>query len=300
MRFFELFSLLGGLALLLGLIAPVRAAEYVELPIADGFELPVGRNGQSYYKSRSVRENGHLGEDWNGIGGGNSDLGDPIYCVADGVVVMAQMMGGGWGGVVITRHAYLEGREVKYVDALYGILFDFSVTLGQPVKRGQQVGRMGNDRGRYSAHLHFEMRKNIQVGLWRTSFPRDFSIYWSPSDFIAAHPVDEKFRRRIAKVPVNTYPKTRPPLVAGPNYHTPALPLSRAGVAIRNGMVVETNRPLSRTSPSTFVARNGEAYLRRSLPKAQPEKVAPAPTPRPRRPDFRVDRFEDMRILGYE
>jgi hypothetical protein len=31
----------------------------------------------------------HLGEDWNGTGGGDTDLGDRVYCAADGLLRFA-------------------------------------------------------------------------------------------------------------------------------------------------------------------------------------------------------------------
>ena len=59
------------------------------VPLADGFDYPVGKpNGEGYYKSRGLRLNipRHMGEDWNGNGGGNSDDGDPVYTVGTGLV----------------------------------------------------------------------------------------------------------------------------------------------------------------------------------------------------------------------
>jgi hypothetical protein len=40
--------------------------------LADGFDFPVGiPDGQGYYKARGFRPNGHLGEDWDGVRGGD-------------------------------------------------------------------------------------------------------------------------------------------------------------------------------------------------------------------------------------
>ena len=83
----------------------------VKLRLADGFDFPVGRpDASGYYKARGFWPNGHLGEDWNGRGGGNTDLGDPVYACADGVVVHSRDVRVGWGNVVIIRHAYRDNR----------------------------------------------------------------------------------------------------------------------------------------------------------------------------------------------
>src|SRR6202030_2561076 len=102
--------------------------------LADGFDFPVGKpDAKGYYKARGFRVNGHVGEDWDGVGGGDTDLGDPIYCVGDGIVVFARDVHLGWGNVVIVRHAYREGGTVKYIDSLYGHLQKMLVSRGQRV-----------------------------------------------------------------------------------------------------------------------------------------------------------------------
>jgi len=168
--------------------APCGHAErMVRVPLADGFEIPVGKPpGEGYYVFRGYAPNGHLGEDWNGKGGGDSDLGDPVYACADGIVVFSYDVRVGWGNVVIVRHAYRDADgSVRQVDSLYAHLDRRTVRKDQIIKRGQQVGTIGTAHGRYAAHLHFEMRKNLQVGMNRSQFPRDFSVYYSPRQFMA-------------------------------------------------------------------------------------------------------------------
>src|SRR5260370_39091430 len=106
-------------------------------------------NGQRF------TENKPLGEDLNGIGGENSCLGDPIYAIADGCVLLALDVGPGWGNVVILLHVYLENGERKYVESYYGHVQDMLVHPGETVKRGQQIATVGTANGRYFAHLHF-------------------------------------------------------------------------------------------------------------------------------------------------
>lgn len=61
------------------------------IPLSDGFDLPVGPpDAVGYYDAQPIGgDRGHLGSDWNGNGGGDSDLGDPIYAAAGGVVSAA-------------------------------------------------------------------------------------------------------------------------------------------------------------------------------------------------------------------
>ena len=156
--------------------------------LADGFDLPVGKpDGRGYYKARGMRSHGHLGEDWDGVGGGDTDLGDPVYCIGDGVVVFARDCHQGWGNVIIVRHAYREGGSVRNVDSLYGHLQKILVHRGQAIRRGQQIAAIGNAHGLYDAHLHLEVRKNIAIGMSRDKFAQDLSNYYDPSDFIASH-----------------------------------------------------------------------------------------------------------------
>jgi len=156
--------------------------------IADGFDFPVGRpEAEGYYKARGFRPGGHVGEDWDGVRGGDTDMRDPIYSIGDGIVVFARDVHLGWGNVVIVRHAYRDGGNVKYIDALYGHLNTMLVSRGQRVSRGQQIATMGNAHGRYDAHLHFEIRKNLEIGMSRSKFQKDFSNYYDPTQFIASH-----------------------------------------------------------------------------------------------------------------
>ena len=156
--------------------------------LADGFDFPVGKpDAQGYYKARGFRAKGHLGEDWDGVGGGDTDLGDPIYSIGGGIVVFARDCHMGWGNVIIVRHTYREGGEVKNIDALYGHLNTMLVRRGQAVGRGQQIATMGTAHGLYDAHLHLEIRRNLEIGMSRAKFARDFSNYYDPTQFIQAH-----------------------------------------------------------------------------------------------------------------
>jgi murein DD-endopeptidase MepM/ murein hydrolase activator NlpD len=156
--------------------------------LADGFDFPVGKpDAQGYYKARGFRTKGHLGEDWDGVRGGDTDLGDPIYSIGDGIVVFARDCHMGWGNVIIVRHTYREGGEIKNVDALYGHLNTMLVRRGQSIARGQQIATMGTAHGLYDAHLHLEIRTNLEIGMSRAKFARDFSNYYDPTQFIQSH-----------------------------------------------------------------------------------------------------------------
>ena len=48
---------------------------------------------------------------------------------------------------------------------------------------------MGGNFGMYAVHLHFEMRKNLRIGMNRMQFARDNTNYYSPRNFITQHRV---------------------------------------------------------------------------------------------------------------
>jgi murein DD-endopeptidase MepM/ murein hydrolase activator NlpD len=184
--------LLASFALAILLSATAHAERKTAIFVADGFDFPVGKpNADGYYKARGYTAHGHLGEDWNGRGGGDTDLGHPVYSIAHGIVLFAKNYYHGWGNCVIVRHAYQEAGQTKYVDSLYAHLDQINVRYGQHVKRGQLVGTIGTGGGLYPAHLHFELRKDIRVGMARQAFPKDDSVYWSGTHFI-------NDRRRLA------------------------------------------------------------------------------------------------------
>ena len=93
-------------------VGSVRAEDTAAVKLADGFQCPVGSDGKGYYKARGMQPNGHLGEDWNGNAGGDTDLGAPVTATAHGVVLFARDFHLGWGNVIIVRHAYMEGAQV--------------------------------------------------------------------------------------------------------------------------------------------------------------------------------------------
>src|SRR5438128_5893274 len=80
--------------------------ELASLPFAKRFDFPLGsEHGALAYNAQRFTGNHHLGDDLNGIGGENSDLGDPIYPVADRRALLARDGGPGSGNVVIVLHA---------------------------------------------------------------------------------------------------------------------------------------------------------------------------------------------------
>ncbi len=182
------------------------AADTIRVPLADGFDFPVGKpNAEGYYKYRGFWPNGQWGEDWNGKGGGNSDLGDPIYAMGAGVVVLSEDIKVGWGNCVIVRHAYRDATgKIDMVDSLYAHLQERKVKVYDVVERGQLVGTMGGNNGMYAVHLHFEIRKNLQIGMNRSQFARDYSNYHSPTTFINANRQLQGTFQKV-DIPVRTF-----------------------------------------------------------------------------------------------
>jgi hypothetical protein len=165
----------------------VPASELASLPLATRFDFPLGsEHGAMAYNAQRFTENKHLGDDLNGIGGEDSDLGDPIFAVADGRVLLARDGGPGWGNVIIVLHAYDEKGQRRYAQSYYAHLQTMLVTAREEVWRGEQIATVGTAQGRYWAHLHFEMREFITPYIG-PGYRQDTRGWLNPSGFIQAH-----------------------------------------------------------------------------------------------------------------
>ncbi|MBQ4821153.1 M23 family metallopeptidase [Aquimarina sp. MMG016] len=148
--------------------------------ISKSFDFPVGKpNAKGYYNAQKFRNNNHLGDDWNGVGGGNTDLGDPIYSIGHGYVSFAENIGGGWGNVIRIIHQY----QGKYYESVYAHCNTINVQKGDLIKKGAMVGTIGNAGGLYYAHLHLEIRDNIFMDIGG-GYAEDPTGYLDPTKFI--------------------------------------------------------------------------------------------------------------------
>jgi len=188
--------------------------QYMQADIepADGFDFPVGnpdakgsyrdaKTGLQYrgwYVATEFMESFslgiHPGEDWNGRGGGNTDLSQAVFSVANGKVVFADDCGNPWGKVVMIEHLYYENHEKKTIRSLYAHLEGFQVKKGEKVSRRQKIGTIGLDpEKQYLAHLHLELRRDASLPptYWPSSHDKKdawiASHYASPSGFIRSH-----------------------------------------------------------------------------------------------------------------
>lgn len=164
--------------------------------LTDGFSWPVGKPdfvGEGYYRFRTfaLESSFHPGEDWKVNKGGNASLGESVYSIAHGLVIISEDFGGGWGNAIVIRHRYRDtDGVVRFVDSLYTHLDERKVQQGHLVERSQEIGTIGNNNGMYSAHLHLELRRNLRIGVMNR---RDFDTsaqtkdWIEPSHFIREH-----------------------------------------------------------------------------------------------------------------
>ncbi len=205
---------------LLSLVSPSATGEpdpflhymRTDFPPADGFDFPVGdKNGRGAYRdlrtgkqhrgwyiatrfAESYALGLHTGEDWNGRGGGDTDLGQPVRAIGEGKVVYASVEGAPWGGVVMIDHIYYENHHQRRIRSQYAHLSKIDVAVGDLVKRRQRIGAIGRDpAGSFPAHLHLELRtdRTLPATYWPSSHdkPKPWlkEHYTAPSAFIKSH-----------------------------------------------------------------------------------------------------------------
>jgi hypothetical protein len=179
--------------------APEPASEIVQVTEAmtttDGFDYPVGPpDGSGYYNAQDFgvwndTYNGyHLGEDWNGNDGGNTDCDDPVYASANGDVIFNGNGGTGWGNTIILEHTLPDNTKLWTMYAHMNTLLSAVVTS---VQRGEQIGTIGDGSGDcdgspYYAHLHFEMR-DTYLATPGPGYSESTAGWIDPSNYIDAN-----------------------------------------------------------------------------------------------------------------
>ncbi|MGW5283864.1 M23 family metallopeptidase [Streptomyces collinus] len=131
----------------------VQSAPAAQAAPATGYTLPVtgGTIGTGYHVPGSMWSSGHhTGVDFV------VPTGTPVKAVAAGTVVSA-----GWGGAY-GNQVVLRLGDGHY--AQYGHLSRLSVSAGQSVTAGQQVGLSGATGNVTGPHLHFEIRTTPDYG----------------------------------------------------------------------------------------------------------------------------------------
>lgn len=85
---------------------------------------------------------------------------EPIYATGDGIIIDVSYNFFGYGNNVIIDHGF--GYKTRYAH-----LKEASVKLGQIVKRGEQIGKMGSTGRSKGTHLHYEViYKDHPVNPW--------------------------------------------------------------------------------------------------------------------------------------
>lgn len=135
----------------------------------DYFQAPIGTEVRLTGTFGELRSNHyHAGLDIDG------NIGVPVYAAADGYVSNVKVQAGGYGNVLYIKHpngyttlyGHLDrfsSEIAQYVREIQYKKERFTVDLRPPetmfrVKKGQEIGKMGNTGGSSGPHLHFEIR----------------------------------------------------------------------------------------------------------------------------------------------
>jgi murein DD-endopeptidase MepM/ murein hydrolase activator NlpD len=139
--------------------------EPVRVPVTTGKLSPIIPGGSvttPYRKPGDWAAGYHTGEDWNAP----DDLGKPALSAVDGEVVFAGS--GGWASEY-GKHVIVEDDTGERTAHCH--LSSISVKVGQTVRAGQEVGKVGATGRATGAHVHVE-RRHKPFGYWDHETPK--------------------------------------------------------------------------------------------------------------------------------
>ncbi|MBL7094658.1 M23 family metallopeptidase, partial [candidate division KSB1 bacterium] len=180
---------------------------------SDGFDFPIGSpdNHSGWYISLYLGQSwssyyGHLGEDF--LKNTGSSLGERVNASSNGEVYKIYTGSpNSWGGVIILKHISptsdnfdISGctlpntgqKTTSVVYTLYAHLQNISVSEGDEVLRGAQIGEIGYVPDFPTPHLHFEVKNQTAVDTeWMEGVGHGYSgtdnyapNHFKPSQFI--------------------------------------------------------------------------------------------------------------------
>ena len=132
----------------------------------------------------------HPGEDWNGTGGGNTDLGQEVHAVASGRVAFSGDCGRLWGHVIMIDHVLYEHESRREIRSAYVHLRDRRVEVGEVVKRRQVMGSI-NGTGAHVGPSPWAVRSDATLSptYWPSSHEHDLDWirgrYEPPTAFVS-------------------------------------------------------------------------------------------------------------------
>ena len=127
-------------------------------PLNDG--VPV-ETGQFYMELNTKLAKYHMGEDWNGKCGGDTDIGGNLRAIADGQVEAINLDAANQKGkYVVVRYTLPDGNSVYSWDLHCDTIL---VAIGNIVTSGQKIATLGRSglTPAEGAHLHWEMHKDV-------------------------------------------------------------------------------------------------------------------------------------------
>ena len=122
-------------------------------------QIVLGELMQSPYRGRLTSGFGYRRDPFTGLRRFHNGIdvagpsGAAVRASMAGVVAHVETQNGNYGKFIILRHS-------NGFQTLYAHLSRFSVSPGQRVARGQQIGSMGNTGRSTGSHLHFSVIKN--------------------------------------------------------------------------------------------------------------------------------------------
>lgn len=140
-------------------VAPSYAI--MDSTLCDGFDFPVGDKnaGGTYADKEGKKYTGwkittqdigkaelFSGENWNGSGGNDTDLGQPVYSIASGKVIFAGECPSILGKIILLEHQFAENGKVITVFSQYGCLDEIKIKKGELIDRRQLIGAIGKGK----------------------------------------------------------------------------------------------------------------------------------------------------------